>query len=89
MSIQSFFVFNLQTKMNCLQSVALMMVAMVVSASANGYGRGGGGGGWARGAGAGGFRGGSGISGSIGGAISARLGGEQMIRLSMIKELHL
>jgi hypothetical protein len=46
-------------------------------------------GGWARGGGAGGFRGGSGISGSIGGAVSARLGGEQMIRLSMIKELHL
>jgi hypothetical protein len=35
--------------MNCLQSVALMMVAMVVSASASGYGRGGGVGGWARG----------------------------------------
>jgi hypothetical protein len=45
--------------MNCLQSVALMMVAMVVSASASGYGRGGGVGGWARGGGAGGFRGGN------------------------------
>lgn len=71
--------------MNRLQYVALMMVAMVVSASANGYGRGG----WARGGGGGGFRRGGGISGSIGGAISARLGGEEMIRLSMIKELHL
>ena len=66
--------------MNRLQYVALMVVAMVVSASANGYGGGGGwgGGGWKRGGGGAGFS----------DTISQGPAGEYII-LSMIKELHL